>query len=314
MLQGSALAAPARDRALAIFAHLAEAESTVHGDPLDDVTFHEVGNWDSIIDIAVAAVLIEALGECHWSAGPLPLGSGRVPSAHGILPIPAPATALLLEGFAVHDDGIAGERVTPTGAAILRHLEPAFSPTLPTMRLARSGVAFGTRVLDGISNVLRLFALEPAAGVAAADDVAVIAFEVDDQTPEDLAAGLDAIRATDGVLDLVQSAAIGKKGRMAAHIQVLAVPDLLQDVVDVCLSETTSIGLRWHLVHRAVLPRDLRSADGVRVKVTKRPGGAHTAKAEMDDIAATTGGAQARQRRRDSAETAALNTGQDDDD
>ena len=317
LLQGSGLAPATRDRALAIFALLAEAESTVHGKPLDDVTFHEVGNWDSIVDIAVAAVLIEALGGGQWSVGPLPLGSGRVETAHGTLPVPAPATALLLEGFAVHDDGIPGERVTPTGAAILGHLEPAFSPTLPAQRLVRTGVAFGSRTLDGLSNVLRLFAFEPATAVAAADDVAVIAFEVDDQTPEDLAVGLDNIRAVAGVLDVVQSAAIGKKGRLAAHIQVLARPEILQDAVDVCLSETTSIGLRWHLVHRSVLPRTLETTgdgDGaVAVKVTSRPGGGRTAKAEMDEIMATDGGARARKLRKASAEAAALDNGDGDD-
>ncbi len=318
LLQGSGLAPATRDRALAIFALLAEAESTVHGNPVDEVTFHEVGNWDSIVDIAVAAVLIEALGGGPWSVGPLPLGSGRVETAHGTLPVPAPATALLLEGFAVHDDGIPGERVTPTGAAILGHLEPTFSPTLPAQRLVRTGVAFGSRTLDGLSNVLRLFAFEPATAVSAADDVAVIAFEVDDQTPEDLAVGLDNLRATDGVLDVVQSAAIGKKGRLAAHIQVLARPDVLQDAVDACLSETTSIGLRWHLVHRSVLPRALETTDdkddAVRVKMASRPGGRRTAKAEMDDIMTTGGGARARKRRKGSAEAAALDKRDDGND
>ncbi len=317
LLEASRLEGAVKGRAGAIFALLAEVESKVHGVPIEDVTFHEVGNWDSVVDITAAGYLIEALGGARWSIGSLPLGSGRVEGAHGVMPVPVPAAALLLEGFAVHRDGIMGERVTPTGAAILRHLEPAFAPTMPAARLMRGGVAFGSRALDGISNVLRIFAFETAHGAAgdishavSGDDVAVIQFEVDDQTPEDLAAGLERLRAFEGVLDVVQSTATGKKGRIVAQIQVLGRPEASQGVIDACFRETTSIGLRWHVAHRAVLARHTETvadADGdVRVKVVSRPGGVRTAKAEINDVVEAAGGHRARAGRRDWAQAAAL--------
>ena len=110
-------------RAISIFWELAKAEGKVHGKNPEEVQFHEVGAWDSIADIVSAAFLIEKLNVSSWSVSPIPLGSGRVQTAHGSLPIPAPATAILLENFPVFDDGVEGERVTPTGAAILKHLK-----------------------------------------------------------------------------------------------------------------------------------------------------------------------------------------------
>ena len=120
-----------RRRALAIFSLLAEAEARVHGCAVEDVLFHEVGAWDSIADIVSAAFLIEESAATNWTVGAIPLGAGRVHTAHGLLPVPAPATALLLEGFPFIDDGVGGERVTPTGAAIVRQrfrVRPAASP------------------------------------------------------------------------------------------------------------------------------------------------------------------------------------------
>src|SRR5690606_3343238 len=121
-LQASALAAPVKQRAIAIFTELAQVEAQVHGKTVDTVSFHELGEWDSIADIVGAAYLIDALSPASWSVSALPLGRGRARTAHGALPIPTPATVLLLKGFEFVDDGLEGERVTPTGAAILKHL------------------------------------------------------------------------------------------------------------------------------------------------------------------------------------------------
>ncbi|MFL5335319.1 MAG: nickel insertion protein, partial [Geminicoccaceae bacterium] len=179
-IEASSVPVGVKRHAVGIFARLADAEAHVHGIEVEAVTFHEVGSADSIADIVAAAWLIDALDGAAWSVGPLPLGSGQVRTAHGVMPVPAPATARLLEGFAVLDDGIAGERVTPTGAAILRHLAPVSRAGL-TGRIARSGFGFGTRRLPGISNVLRVLALEadpvrPQAGTHR--ELAVIGFEV----------------------------------------------------------------------------------------------------------------------------------------
>lgn len=294
-LEKSRLPDGARKRALAIYALLAEVEGKVHGIATEKVTFHELGGWDSIVDVSAAALMIEAVGPATWSVGPLPLGSGRVRSAHGLLPVPAPATALLLKGFATMDDGIPGERVTPTGAAILKHLQCAGGMGGMPRRLAATGIGFGTRTLPGISNVLRALVFEEAAGTAEwnSDRVAQIEFEIDDQTPEDLAVGLDRLRALSGVIDVTQSPAIGKKGRLAAHVRVLCATGKRDAVIAACFTETTTLGLRVQTVERAVLPRESLSAPGgMTVKRARRPGGGVTAKAEIDQVADKGGAAE----------------------
>ncbi len=304
------------DRALAIFALIAEAEAAVHGVAVDDVVFHELAGWDSIADIVGTAYLIDRLAAGSWSVAPLPLGHGRVSTAHGPLPVPAPATAKLLEGYRFLDDGIAGERVTPTGAAILRHLKVAHAAPAEPLRLLRSGYGFGSRTLPGISNVVRLLAFEPVAARAdEADRVGVVCFEVDDQTPEELAVGLDALRAHDGVLDVLQIPAFGKKGRVAMSIRLLCRPDRLETAIDACFTETTTIGLRWHRTDRRILPRRSVAGDAagtVEVKVVQRPGGQRTAKAAVGALGPEAGGAAARRRRRQQAEGTALEGHEDD--
>ena len=311
IIDGSGLDDGVRARATAIFSLLAEAESRVHDVPADAVRFHEVGGWDSIADVVSAAWLIEALGPSEWSCAPLPLGRGRVDTAHGTLPVPAPATVLLLEGMPVHDDGRPGERVTPTGAAILRHLAPSFAPLPGPLRLVRSGSGFGARRFEGMSNVLRLLAFEALAPENATNDrVTVCGFEIDDQSPEDLAVALDRLRALDGVLDVVQVPVFAKKGRLGAQVQVLAHPGAQARIIDEVFAQTTTLGVRWHEAKRQVLPRDEIQVDSdggtVRVKRARRPGGGFTVKAEMDDVAALGVGRKARERVRYQAEAAAL--------
>ena len=318
LIEGARLGARVKREAVAIFSGLAEAEGGVHGVPLEEVAFHEVGAVDSIVDIVAAAQIITLVDARRWSAAPLPLGSGRVRTAHGILPVPAPATALLLRGLDTIDDGIAGERVTPTGAAVARHLlagAPAAGPR--PRRLARTGTGFGTREIPGISNCLRVLAFEEATGpdVSATPsgfahrELGVIAFEVDDQSAEDLSAGLDHVRAMPGVHDVVQSVAFGKKNRMATHVQVLVAPDRLDAAIRLCFAETTTIGLRFHTVHGAALARgfDTVAVDGrdLRIKSVTRPDGSRTAKTEAADVAAEPGHV-ARTRLRRDAEALAL--------
>ena len=307
-LERSSLAPAVRGRALAMLALLAEAESEVHGVAVEEVRFHELGGLDTLVDLAAAAALIEALGGPSWSCGVLPRGRGMIRIAHGTVAVPAPATLLLLRGMTLVDDGIDGERITPTGAAILRHLAPRQGSDPIPRRLLAVGHGFGPRTLEGRSNVLRAQLYEPVAG-AAAERVAVIAFEVDDQTGEDLAVALDRLRALDGVLDVTQHAVTGKRGRLASHIQVLAAPEALTAVAEACLAETATIGLRWTLQDRLVLARReavIDSGEGAfRVKIVERPGGGRTAKAEIADLAAA-GDRRARERRRREVEGRAM--------
>ena len=319
-LSAAPLDEPVRARAIAIFALLAEAEAGVHGVEVDAATFHEVGAWDSIADIVAAAYLIETISVESWSVGPLPIGGGRVRCAHGDLPVPAPATARLLQGFAFQDDGRTGERVTPTGAAILKQLGASKEPKPGTKRLLRTGHGFGLRKLEGISNILRVLAFETTAdaGITAGhlgfDDVAVLSFEIDDQTPEDLALGLDRLRDEDAVLDLVQMPVFGKKGRLAAAVRLLVRPEARDAVIEACFTETTTLGVRWHIEQRAVLKRSItRSADGIAVKLAERPDGRMTAKAESDDLARIADHARREDVRR-SAEQACLSARVPDDD
>jgi len=295
-------------RAVAIFTILAEAEAAVHGVSVDEVEFHEVGALDSIADIVGAAWIIEALAPASWSVGALPLGSGSVHSAHGALPVPAPAVVKLLQGFVFMDDGLPGERVTPTGAAILRHLGCASGMGHRPGRLTASGLGFGARKLPGRANVLRALAFDMS-DAPAKDEIALLVFEVDDQTAEDLAQGLDRLRACDGVLDVVQGPVFGKKGRMAAQVQVLAQPGQLTAVVAACFTETTTLGVRHQLVARSVLERKEITVAGagaaVRVKLAQRPDGVPSAKAESDDLG-TARGRGGRERLRRASEAAAL--------
>jgi len=299
-IASSGLAPAVRQHATGIFAALADAEGRVHGIDPEQVSFHEVGAADSIADIVAAAWLIDAIGQASWSVSPLPLGSGQVNTAHGMLPVPAPATALLLEGFEVLDDGVPGERVTPTGAAILRYLGCGTRPA--GLRLQRSGIGFGTRTLPGRSNCLRVLVFDTVASMGSHRDLLVVMFEVDDQSGEDLATGIDRLRGHPAVHDVLQMAAFGKKGRLTSHIQVLARPEAAEDVIEACFQETTTIGLRTQVVAARALPRRIAEVplDGatVRVKLVDRPGGV-TGKAELDDLASTaTHADRARLRRR----------------
>jgi len=309
MLRQAPLEAGPRDRAVAILTLLAEAEAAVHGIPPDEVHFHEIADWDSIADVVGAGYLIDRMGRIGWSVAPLPLGRGRVETAHGALPVPAPATAKLLQGLAVFDDGIGGERVTPTGAAILKHLAPAAAAPGQPLMLAAEGTGFGSRTLPGIANALRVLGFRAAGTVRSSERVAVLAFEVDDQAPEDLAVGLDNLRRLTGVLDVLQAPVFGKKGRMLASVRLLVRPEAVEAAIDACFRETTTIGLRRSFSERVVLQRktvDVADELGAHpVKVVDRPGG-RTAKAEIDAVADDEGGHGGRETRRRRAEARAL--------
>jgi len=289
-LENSSLSDRITRRAVGIFSELAQAEGKVHGKNPADVQFHEVGAWDSIADIVSAAFLIEELNVSSWSVSPIPLGSGRVRTAHGFLPVPAPATSILLENYPVFDDGIKGERVTPTGAVILKYLNPATKKPAIPMVLVKSGYGFGTGKFENISNVLRVMVLDdvPADEEAPNEMTAEINFEIDDQTAEDLAVGIDHLRNFGGVLDVIQAPVFGKKGRLATHIQVLASLDKIEQVINECFNETTTIGVRWHKVYRKVLSRRMQSFrtedQNVFVKSVSRPGNIITAKTDIEGV------------------------------
>ena len=287
-IQESDLADGPKTIALGIFRILAEAEAAIHDKPVEEVAFHEVGAWDSIADIVCASVLIHKLNVISCSCSALPIGGGQVKTAHGMLPIPAPATALILRGFEFVDDGISGERITPTGAAILKFLKPSYQPN---GSLVAQGFGFGTKKMPGISNTVRALLLETK-NTAVIDkmwDEEVIhqfEFEIDDQTPEQLAEALTNLQHLDQVLDVVQYAAASKKNRLCHAIRLLAKDDV-SEVIRQCFQLTTTLGLRHSEVTRYALQRSHhvvnQAGQDYRVKVAQRPDGA-TAKIEMDDL------------------------------
>lgn len=292
ILRESSLDSESAARAITIFRILADAESEVHGVAQENIHFHEVGAKDSIADIVGAAFLIEKLDLCSWSIGPIPTGSGRIETMHGPMPVPAPATTRLLRGFSLLDDGIGGERVTPTGAAILSYLRQELGDPLTVfpaaMNLERSGVGFGTRTLPGISNILRTIFYEELSDAMIGDRVGIIQFEVDDQSAEDLAVAIDILRADERVLDVLQIAAYGKKGRIVFHLQVLCRQEAIEEVIKLCFLQTTTLGLRWTVSRRATLNRETvvvdDNAESVSVKLVERPDGTVSAKTEVEDI------------------------------
>lgn len=307
-LGSAALPDGVKEVAIGIFAVLAEAEAYVHKVAADAVAFHEVGATDSIVDIVAAAALIDALRDHHWSVGVLPLGGGRITTDHGLMSVPAPATTRLMEGFDVVDDGVAGERVTPTGMAILAFLKKQAGFTATRGRLQRCGVGFGTRVLPGVSNVLRILVTADDA-VTVRTTVAQLTFDIDDQTSEDLALALDRVAGVSGVLSLVQIPVVGKKGRLGCQVQILTTMDEAEAVADACLMETRTLGLRIARLERIEVRRSTHvvEAEGRRatVKVAERPGGTRTAKMEAGELTAVSG-ASDRDVIRQQAEQAAL--------
>jgi uncharacterized protein (TIGR00299 family) protein len=270
--------------ATAILRHLAEAEAAIHHVPVDEVHFHEIGDWDSLMDVTAAGSVAAALEGARWSVSALPRGDGLVRTRHGLLPVPAPATARLLEGFTWRDDGIGGERVTPTGAAILRHLVDAASARGVVGRLQGTGTGAGTREIPGQPNILRATLFEAAADDLIEEDILVLSFEIDDMSAEEIGVAADRLRAEGGVRDLVLIPAIGKKGRPVHTFRLLVEPTARDAVAEACFTETATIGLRWQAARRAVLPRARLDAGAVRVKTVTRPAGT-SRKAESDDLA-----------------------------
>ncbi|WP_298440089.1 nickel pincer cofactor biosynthesis protein LarC [Geobacter sp.] len=270
MIEESPLPPGVKEKAQRIFFRLAEAEAKVHGVEIGRVHFHEVGGVDSIADIVAAAAAIDYLGVDAIHASPLPLGSGFVESAHGLLPVPAPATAELLRGIPVHGAAGAGERVTPTGAAIVAALATGFGPA-PAMTVAGTGCGAGTRDFDDLPNILRVFLGESGAGLDR-DEVQVLETHIDDMNPEVLGYVLERL-FDEGALDAALSPLQMKKSRPGVRLTVVAPPERLEGLAGLILRETTAIGVRTYPARRFKLRREIEerqtSLGPVRVKLLR---------------------------------------------
>ena len=283
LLAQSRLTAPVKERALVVFARLAEAEGRVHGVPADAVQFHEVGALDAIVDVVGAALGFVHLGVEAVYAGPLPLGQGRARSAHGPLPVPPPAVALLVAGRPVRLEDGAAELVTPTGAAIVAAL--ARREAVPEMRIEAVGYGAGERELADRPNLLRILLGEPVVA-AGADEVVVLEATIDDMSPQLYEHVLDRLLAA-GARDAFLVPVVMKKSRPATMLRVLAAPADRDRLAGIVFAETSTVGLRYTTWGRLVLPREERTVETpygtVRVKIARAPDGTVNVAPEFED-------------------------------
>ena len=265
-----------KQRATRAFQMLGEAEAAIHSIPIERVHFHEVGAVDTIVDIVCSAAGAEALGVDRWLASPLNVGSGTVDCAHGTLPVPAPATLALLGDAPVYSAGQPMERVTPTGATILRMLGVEYR-SLPAMRINASGYGAGGRDTPGQPNLLRLLVGEETAPQSVATEpIAIIETVIDDSSPQ-LLAYVSELLLTVGAWDVYRVSVQMKKGRTGVQMTVLCRPDLVPTLRDVILRETTTIGLHWRLENKIALEREFAEVQTtwgrVKIKIARWPSG-----------------------------------------
>jgi uncharacterized protein (TIGR00299 family) protein len=289
LIDHSSLTPAGRDRAKAMFQRLGEAEAAIHGMPVEKVHLHEVGALDSIIDIVGIVYAMEWAGADRVVCSPLNVGGGMVQSAHGLFPVPAPATVRLLGDAPVYGGRVQTELVTPTGALIATTFASAFGP-IPAMSVERVGYGAGDRDDPVTPNVLRVLIGREAAADAQpyGDRVTVIECEIDDMNPQIFGVVMERLYAA-GALEVFYTSVQMKKNRPGTLLTVVAAPDLRTQMIDVIFRETTTIGLRYSDVDRECLQREIVSVQtpvgAVRFKVARRDGRIVNAVPEFEDCA-----------------------------
>ncbi|OFW19343.1 MAG: TIGR00299 family protein [Acidobacteria bacterium RIFCSPLOWO2_12_FULL_66_21] len=282
----SALSACGRARAVALFARLAEIEAAIHDMPVERVHLHEVGALDSIIDIVGAVHGMEWLGADRVMASPLNVGGGTVQCAHGTFPVPAPATARLLEGVPVYAGAVQSELVTPTGALLVTEYAAAYGP-LPSMRIDRIGYGAGFKDFPGAPNVLRIITGDEQ-GSTAAERIVSIECEIDDMNPQLFGPLMDRLAGA-GALDVFYAAVQMKKGRPGVLVTAIAAPEHRDAITAVLYTDTTTIGVRYQEMWRDRLDREIRPVatplGTIRFKVATRDGRVLNASPEFEDCA-----------------------------
>ncbi|NPA25601.1 MAG: nickel pincer cofactor biosynthesis protein LarC [Deltaproteobacteria bacterium] len=300
LLEGSGLPEPVRSMSIGIFHLLAQAEARVHGKNPAQVHFHEVGNYDTLADIVGAATALEWLRPERVAARPVPLGAGFVDCAHGRLPLPVPATAVLLEDLEVEQTDIAAELATPTGAAIYRYLRENFAPLEDAdFRLLESGYGAGSRELAARPNLLRLFCgrimetrpvpeknLSPE--VFRRETVAVLVTLIDDLSPEKFAGLAERLRVA-GALEVCSRPTQMKKGRLGMELEIICRPKQETELVELLFTRSPTLGIRRRLEERYLLEREQHlfttSFGEIRGKLARDLGGrVMNFKLESDDI------------------------------
>jgi pyridinium-3,5-bisthiocarboxylic acid mononucleotide nickel chelatase len=278
--------APAvKDRALAIFKRLFEAEARVHGRKFKEVHLHEAGADDALVDIVGASYLLEELGVGEVYCAPLNVGSGWVITSHGRLPVPPPAVAELLKKAPVYSAWVESELVTPTGAAIVAALTKCFTG-LPELIYDRIGCGAGTKEFREIPNILRVYCGD-AASFDAVKSVYIVEATIDDATPQLLAHFLERAMA-EGALDATLSPVVMKKNRLGSKLTLLVESGRMDALIEAVFRETTSIGVRFYPVGRRVLDRSFETVrvhgKKIRLKLATLGGRTVNVQPEYDDL------------------------------
>jgi uncharacterized protein (TIGR00299 family) protein len=284
LIDASQLDQNGKDRAKSLFARLGEVEGAIHGTSPEKVHLHEVGALDSIVDIVSAVFALESIGAEHVVASPLNVGSGMVRSAHGLYPVPAPATIRLLEGAPIYSGSQRAEMVTPTGALLVTGYATDFGP-IPPMRVQKIGYGAGSRDLHDTPNVLRVLIGESDA-TAPSHTVVVIEAEIDDMNPQIFGVLMDRLLG-EGALDVFYTPIHMKKNRPGTLLSVIALPSARARLVATIFRETTTIGVRHREMSRECLDREITTVTtplgDVRFKVARRQGEILNASPEFDD-------------------------------
>jgi pyridinium-3,5-bisthiocarboxylic acid mononucleotide nickel chelatase len=287
ILTKSQLAPQVHDRARAIFQKLGEAEARVHDVPLEEIHFHEVGAVDAIVDIVGACVGFQVLGIEKFACSALNVGGGTTRMAHGVLPVPAPATANLLQGKPTYSNGVQRELVTPTGAAIVAALCDSFGPQ-PAMTVSAIGYGAGTAELEGQPNVLRIMIGESAEKAVPGYDeqISVIEANLDDMNPQIYGYFLERALAA-GALDVYTTPVQMKKNRPGTLLTVLCKPQDANALASLIFAETTTFGVRTTTAQRRILPREhvnvTTTFGEVRIKLSRVNGRILHVSPEFDD-------------------------------
>jgi len=293
LIDCSAISDEAKARAVRLFHRLSEVEASIHQMPVEKVHLHEVGALDSIIDIVGVVHGFEWLNAETIVASPLNVGSGMVSCAHGDFPVPAPATAQLLENAPIYSSGVQGELVTPTGALLVTEFASSFGP-LPDMCVKQIGYGAGERDHKGTPNVLRLMIGDSTVDISM-QRVVVMECEIDDMNPELFGVLMDRLY-DGGALDVFYVPVQMKKNRPGTLVTVIAPPNRREVLSDIVFRESTTIGLRFTEMTRECLDRSTTIVEtrvgAVRVKVAKRGGQIVNVAPEFEDCVrlATNGG------------------------
>lgn len=276
------LADEVKENAKAVYTHIAEAESRVHGHPIENIHFHEVGSLDALADVLSVCELMHELAPDKVLASPVNVGSGFVKCAHGVLPVPAPATELILRGVPIYSGQIKSELCTPTGAALLKHFAEAFVP-MPVLRVERAGCGTGKKNFE-TANVVRVLLGETD---EQKERIIELVCNLDDMTPEELGFTMEELFRL-GALDVYFTNIGMKKSRPGVMLTCMCRSDKRDEMLRCIFKHTTTLGVREYVCNRYNLTRsiDTVQTEYGAVRIKKAEGyGVKRSKAEYDDLA-----------------------------